>query len=285
MTLNLTKNFHPLFPKEPESPDDYEPEEFARIKVIRMAAYGPLAKFERGTVTVPRMYTPEELDSLERFYELFGGGSYEIRAQRDNGQFYTRRTLVLAGDSKSLVPDLGNVNGPGIAATSMGEGSSGVPSGLDPMTAMLFQMMMKSEERALAQAAEDRRAQAARDATNQQTLATIITAVAGIAGSWIASSGNKENVLDSVRALAELTRANQPPAPPVSASAAIKETLETSRLIREAAASQSQAAPEESASSIIKSVGEVAAPFVMKMMEAAGEKTLAAASSPFPMVP
>jgi hypothetical protein len=72
LPMNLNREFHPLFFPEPDGPEDYEPREFARIKVIRIQAYGPLHRSEASFTTAMRMYTPEEIPDLETFSTIFG---------------------------------------------------------------------------------------------------------------------------------------------------------------------------------------------------------------------
>jgi hypothetical protein len=141
---------------------------------------------------------------------------------------------------------------------------------LDPMVALIVGM-------------QERSAAAARESSQQQM--TMITTLMGgmfqaMATIVAATSGNKENVGDLMRGFAEMTRANMPPAPAVDPVEQMKRAMELKTLIRqddEAAQKPPQGEPEESASTLIKTIGEVAAPFIMRKIELAAQAPVAAA--------
>ena len=276
--MNLDKKFHELFQPEPDGPDDFEPEQFARIKVVRLAAYGPLSRTQGGgTGQCMRLYTPEELDSLVTFQETFGGGSYEVRALRDDGRFYARRWFKTPGDSKAFVVTDGTGEPDAVAtATQAAINGNGGGGGLDPMLALLVQMMSKGEERTM-------QMMTAMMGMQTQSTNAMMQVVAAIVSS---NSGNKEPVGDLMRGFAEMARSYQPQNP-VSPMDALKSTLEGAKLIREEVeASRPPEGPqEESTSTVIKAVGEAAMPLIMKAMEGTGAAVSHAASAPLFPVP
>jgi hypothetical protein len=271
---NLKREFHPLFMPEPDGPKDFEPEEFTKILVKRLAAYGPLARGERSPAQAMRLYTPEELDTLERFMQTFGGGSYEVRALMDNGRMYARRWLNVPGDSKSLVPDL---DGPGGTAPPPLPAPGQAAAGVDPMTALLISLM-----------GESRREGAQMMQAMMQMQAQQTTAMMGVIAAVVQGSGNKESLADMMRGFAELAKSSQPPTPLQTGADAIKDTLATAKLIREEVAANTPAAkePEETTSQIIRTVGEMAIPIVSQVLEKQAANAAAVATAPlFPMVP
>ena len=286
--MDLTKNYHPLFPQKPDSPDDYEPEEFNKIQVVRLAAFGPLARQERGNVRCPRMYSPEELDSEVRFYDEFGGGSYDIQALRENGRFYQRRAFVLPGDSKPMAPDLSKTGQVGVGAAAPGGGGEGMfqsaAPGLDPMIALLMQLSSKSEERTMAMMANMMSMQSTMAAANAQAQAASLQAVMGVVAAVVGAAGNKDSTADLMRGYAEIVRSAQGPAG-VSPMDALKSTLEGAKLIREEVEASRPPEPDQQ-DNTLKTVAEMAMPFVMKIAEGAASGAGAAAATPlFPAVP
>ena len=280
--MDLNREYHPLFQQKPDSPDDYEPEEFAKIQVIRLAAFGPISREERGSMRCPRLYAPDELASFDRFHEEFGGGSYEVQALRADGRFYQRRTFVLPGNSRPLAPDLSKTGS--AAVPEIGLGAAATP-GLDPMIALLMQLSSKSEERTMAMMANMMNMQASMAAANAQSQAASLQAVMGVVAAVVAGAGNKESPAETMKGFAEIMRANQPATDPM---AALRGTLEASKLIREEAEASRgpEGPPEESTGTILKAVGEVAMPIFMKMAEGAGNGAAAVAHAPlFPAVP
>ncbi len=281
--MDLNREYHPLFPQKPDSPDDYEPEEFAKIQVIRLAAFGPISREERGSVRCPRLYAPDELASFERFHEEFGGGSYEVQALRADGRFYQRRTFVLPGNSKPLAPDLSKTSSAAAPELGFTGASTGAP---DSMLAIVMQMGSKSEERTMTMMTTMITMIVQMMGQSAQANAQSTQAMMGVVASIIAASGgNKESTADLMRGFADMMRANAPAVDPMSA---LKSTLEASKLIREEseAARPPEGPQEESTSSLLRVAGEIAGPIFMKMAEGAGNGAAAVAHAPlFPAVP
>jgi len=264
--VNLRDNFHPLFLPEPDGNPDYEPEEFAKISITRQEASGPLRRTEAPNTRVMRMYDPEDLNSLERFQELFGGGTYQIHALRANGTFYARRFLRVPGNSKPLeaVVEDGGASSSAASTSSL----AGMPA-LDPTVALIISMNEKSAQ----QSSENNRLMIS---MMTQMMGTMMSAIATI----VSSQNNKpqESIGDLMRGFAEMTKANMPPAPPVDGMTALKNTLEASKLVQEVAAKNSKQ-PEETTSEIVRTVGEVAGPLVMGLLEKRNEAAAAAGAA------
>lgn len=209
--MNLDSEYHPLFLPQPGGREDYEPEAFSRIRIFRAEP--------AGVVQCPRDYLPEEIADAQALADQFGGGVYELWALHKNGQLYARRTVRLPGAPKPLgVPAVTHDQAPSVAAPAASAGP-GLPS-MDPLVAFILQSTRE-------QAAQMMQLQQAQQTQTLSIMATMIQAMAQM-------QGNRESPADMLRSFAELTKAQQAPAAPQGASA-IRDVLETSRLIREEA--------------------------------------------------
>lgn len=257
--MNLDRQFHPLFSPEPDGPDDFEPMAFTKILVKRLEAKGPLRRVEKPGAQAMRLYAPEELGSLERFQEEFGGGSYEIRALFDDGRIYSRRYLTTEGDSKPL--PLTTVETP--AATGATPDLHTPAAGVDPMLALIVNMNAQAaaQQQTMLLAVMDM--QSKNSAMMFQAMATMM-------------SGSKgESPAEMLRSFSELIKANAPPAPNQSPMGALKEALDVQKTINDLA--PKTPAPVEDSTPLVRTVLETVGPLAMQFME--GKARAAAASA------
>jgi len=170
--------YHELFElPEGESPKDFPPpENFAAIK-LWVKRFG-----SSGLEECPRPWLLSEIPDRASFFDMFGGGRYEIEGRRLNGTFYARRTLMLVGDPKPLVPrSPSETQAAPAPAPSSGFSGSGLPGELpkDPMSLLIVVMMQNAEraeqraERAAVAAAQQAQTQATMAIENMKLLATI----------------------------------------------------------------------------------------------------------------
>jgi hypothetical protein len=144
--------YHELFElPEGETPDDFPPPpNFQAIK-LWVKRFGP-----NGLEECPRPWLLSEVPDRASFFDMFGGGRYEVEGRTLEGRFYARRTFVLVGDPKPLVPKAPNETAQPQAAapTIPGMGTTGDVFAMangNPM-ALLFMVMMQNADRAEARA-------------------------------------------------------------------------------------------------------------------------------------
>lgn len=148
--------YHELFElPEGESPDDFPPPpNFQAIK-LWVKRFGP-----NGLEECPRPWLLSEVPDRASFFDMFGGGRYEVEGRTLEGRFYARRTFVLVGDPKPLVPKAPNetpqpaqaqANGFGLPTGGGDMASMFAAASGNPM-ALLFLVMMQNGDRAEARA-------------------------------------------------------------------------------------------------------------------------------------
>lgn len=260
--MNLDKQFHPLFSPEPDGPDDFEPRSFTKILVKRLEAKGPLRRVEKPGAQAMRLYTPEELGSLERFQEEFGGGAYEIRALFDDGRIYSRRYLTTEGDSKPLP-----LTSAETSAATTSAAPDGLPQGVDPMLALMLNMSQQSAANQQSMMLAMMKMQADNSAMMFNAMATMMAA----------ANGSKESPAEMLRSYSELIRANQPPAPNQSPMGALKEALDVQKTINEL--KPAAPVPVEDSTPLVRTVLETVGPMAMAFMERKAQAAAAGAGA------
>ncbi|HEU5479831.1 MAG TPA: hypothetical protein VFU90_08375 [Candidatus Tumulicola sp.] len=145
--------YHELFElPEGETPQTFAPPpNFSAIK-LWVKRFGP-----NGLEECPRPWLLSEIPDRASFFDMFGGGRYEVEGRTLGGQFYARRTFVLVGDPKPLVPRSASEDKPAAAPAaggfSMPTGGGGDMASMfaaasgNPM-ALLFLVMMQNADRA-----------------------------------------------------------------------------------------------------------------------------------------
>lgn len=170
--------YHELFElPEGVAPKDFPPPpNFAAIK-LWVKRYGP-----NGIEECPRPWLLSEIPDRASFFDIFGGGRYEVEGRTLGGQFYARRTFVLVGDPKPLVPRSSSETAqpqpqaqPGTfdAFGGQAQGAGGMTGAFqmangNPM-ALLFLIMMQNSDRAEARAER----QAVQSVEMMKTIATM----------------------------------------------------------------------------------------------------------------
>jgi len=249
--IDLTKNYHPLFSPE-EGDSDFEPEAFARIEVKRLECNGPLRNVEKSGTRCMRFFRPEELEAPEQFQREFGGGSYEVGARRADGTYYKQRWIQAPGDSKVMPgTETGAVFAPTAGPTA---GANGVPMppGIDPNMAYWMQMQELQrqrdearQERERQREREERDRQETRDANNRQSL----IALAGILVPALLPKGDSQ--ADTIKALAEWQKANQPAAPAQTGAQAVRDAVGLVKDLKDLDLGQEKAEPPEKMSELL----------------------------------
>jgi hypothetical protein len=145
--------YHELFElEEGKTPKEFPPpQNFSAVKMW-VKRFGP-----NGHEECPRPWLLSEIPDRATFYDIFGGGRYEIEGRRLDGTFYARRTLMLVGDPKPLVPKSAQETAPpaappaapgGFSIPGMGGmGDAFAMASGNPM-ALLILIMMQNADRA-----------------------------------------------------------------------------------------------------------------------------------------
>jgi hypothetical protein len=142
-------SYHPLFPPEGGEP----PADVQTIKVARDTAH--------GQDMCARLFSAEELRDEQQLLELFGGGSYELRAYGKGGLSRRRRVRLMGPRPKPMNATDDPEPAPA-AETSVP--SMGVGGSEDRLLVLMMQMMkMQSDSQA----------------QSLNALATVMSAVAG----------------------------------------------------------------------------------------------------------
>jgi len=235
--------FHGLFLPEDGLNADLEPEPILKIFVSRFES--------RGKVRVPQAFSPDELREPSDIFARFGGGSYELEARRHNGTIYAKRIVNFPGPSKDLVD-------PTAAETPAAtlEPARPIPSGIDPMLAMMMQQQQDAAMR------------------SQALILGLATAFAPVIAAMVSKGGEKapgSSPAELITAIAAMATANKPPPPapptPLSEVLALQKAIDDNAARRvEGINDQARRnAPEESVGDTIKSIVEAAGPLLMAL--------------------
>lgn len=111
-------SFHPLFPPEDEH---HKPIAIKAIYVKRFET--------SGMVSALRPFAPEELQSEQDLFQMFGGGTYQLQARDERGRVDRTVRITIPGPKKSMLGDVAIEDAPPAMAPrpseSMGHGGTG----------------------------------------------------------------------------------------------------------------------------------------------------------------
>jgi hypothetical protein len=234
--------YHELFElPEGESPNDFPPPpSFAAIKVWvkRYTA--------SGVEEAPRPYLLSEIPDRVSFYEMFGGGRFEVEGRTLGGQFYARRSFTIAGDpipfvkpptaaSTAAAPAVPNLGGSLSDALAM--------AGRDPHS-LLIMIMMQNAERAEARA--DRQA--------MQSVEMFKAMAVLMGGQNRGTDPAIANVFGSMTELVKAGMQQRPPEQPVQKALTVEEEIARAKQLIELARKMN---PDEKPERIVDILKEI----------------------------
>jgi len=235
--------------------------------------YGP-----NGIEECPRPWLLSEIPDRASFFDIFGGGRYEVEGRTLGGQFYARRTFVLVGDPKPLVPRSPSETQAPQAPVAQSNGFS-MPAGdnvsqmiaaaKDPMSLLIVVMMQNAEraeqraERQAAAAAQQAQAQATMAIENMKLIATVLGGQ---------RSGTDPAVAQAFGHMTELVRAQisssaQPAAPQRTVEDEIKRAQELISLAKKMSPSET---PEKFADIVKELLGIIPPELVQNVLASLG---------------